>query len=711
MNNKRKGFSIAELLIALLIISIVLSAAIPTITKKNTAGSEKIWRWAGRNNSAYFGVGQNQSAIIGAQELPELDTYFYLEDGEEIPENVRFTTDGDKLALFKRNESNNTESKNFQNSHIAFYTIDGDTENNIHYAGRIALDRHNMAIGIGSLQNINPIEMSDSDSAFKGYNTAIGHYSLFNNREGIQNTAIGERALIWNNDGNGNTAVGYQSLAGSSQGGGSPSNSTAIGNFALQHNFGKNNTAVGANALNENEGEGNTAVGANACNNLMGDYNICIGYNAGVTTKEDTETASQEDSYAFYLGTKSSEDENIAEAALLSGHTSKEATARIKDLLVNVDNFQIRTQDSGGSIFNVTTGSTNSYINGKFSFIFRDPRTTGSVASVLTLQERCGTGTLDKDVCSGNAGNILFMTSDIGKSFRNISFNDVLRIVFPVNAGDTTQTVKLNISDSVLLDKSGTVKANLLELNNNVLIDREAKFKLNVTNNDGFLLRSLVDASSPFDVIKAQGTALTISAKENLTIDGGTNYINVYNNAGLKLAKQGQQAAVTLNSDGLIQADSLILTQLSSHSQGNLKFIIDDIYQRLNTASDIRLKNISGDNTAGLKEITALEVKNYTYKSDKNKTPHVGVIAQQLQKVFPNSVLKGDDGYLRITKDEMFYALINSVKELLAKIQDLTAKITGLDKRITELEKQNQQLKKQNAEFEKRLSKLEKKVK
>ena len=64
MNNKRKGFSIAELLIALLIISIVLAAAIPAITKKNTAGGEKIWRWAGKNNSAFFGVGQNQSAII-----------------------------------------------------------------------------------------------------------------------------------------------------------------------------------------------------------------------------------------------------------------------------------------------------------------------------------------------------------------------------------------------------------------------------------------------------------------------------------------------------------------------------------------------------------------------------------------------------------------------------------------------------------------------
>ena len=123
-----------------------------------------------------------------------------------------------------------------------------------------------------------------------------------------------------------------------------------------------------------------------------------------------------------------------------------------------------------------------------------------------------------------------------------------------------------------------------------------------------------------------------------------------------------------------------------------------------------RLKDISGDSTIGLKEINALEVKNYTYKNDENKTPHVGVIAQQLQKVFPNSVFADDKGYLKIKTEEIFYAMVNSIKELFVKIQDLTAKVTGLDKRITELEVENAQLKQQNIDFELRLKKLEEKV-
>ena len=125
--------------------------------------------------------------------------------------------------------------------------------------------------------------------------------------------------------------------------------------------------------------------------------------------------------------------------------------------------------------------------------------------------------------------------------------------------------------------------------------------------------------------------------------------------------------------------------------------------------SDIRLKDVAGDSTIGLDEINALEVKNFTFKNDKEKTPHVGVIAQQLQKVFPNSVFEDKkSGYLKIKTEEIFYAMVNSIKELLAQIQDLTAKITGLDKRITELEKQNQLLLEQNKAFEKRLEKLEK---
>ena len=113
--------------------------------------------------------------------------------------------------------------------------------------------------------------------------------------------------------------------------------------------------------------------------------------------------------------------------------------------------------------------------------------------------------------------------------------------------------------------------------------------------------------------------------------------------------------------------------------------------------SDRRLKNVGKAFKAGLAEIKKLEVFNYTFKDDKNKTPLVGVIAQDLQKIFPDAVFKGEDGFLSIRMEDMFYALVNAVKELDAKINLLEQK----QKRIDELEKRLEKL-------EKRLEKLEK---
>ena len=112
---------------------------------------------------------------------------------------------------------------------------------------------------------------------------------------------------------------------------------------------------------------------------------------------------------------------------------------------------------------------------------------------------------------------------------------------------------------------------------------------------------------------------------------------------------------------------------------------------------DRRLKNIGEAFKAGLAEIKKLEVFNYTYKDDQDKTPRVGVMAQDLQKIFPKAVFKGEDGFLRIRMEDMFYALVNAVKELDAKINLLEQK----QKRIDELEKRLEKL-------EKRLEKLEK---
>ena len=102
--------------------------------------------------------------------------------------------------------------------------------------------------------------------------------------------------------------------------------------------------------------------------------------------------------------------------------------------------------------------------------------------------------------------------------------------------------------------------------------------------------------------------------------------------------------------------------------------------------SDRRLKYVGKENKSGLDKIRQLKIFNYTYKKDTTKTPHVGVIAQDLQKVFPNAVKKGADGFLTIRMEDMFYAVINAIKELDAKYQAQEKRINELEKRIEKLE-------------------------
>ena len=102
--------------------------------------------------------------------------------------------------------------------------------------------------------------------------------------------------------------------------------------------------------------------------------------------------------------------------------------------------------------------------------------------------------------------------------------------------------------------------------------------------------------------------------------------------------------------------------------------------------SDIRMKYVGKEFTYGLEKIRQLKVFNYTFKKDKTKTPHVGVIAQDLQKVFPDAVKKSKDGFLTIRFEDMFYAMINAIKELDLKYEAQEKRMSELEARVERLE-------------------------
>jgi len=86
-------------------------------------------------------------------------------------------------------------------------------------------------------------------------------------------------------------------------------------------------------------------------------------------------------------------------------------------------------------------------------------------------------------------------------------------------------------------------------------------------------------------------------------------------------------------------------------------------------SSDARLKAINGPYQQGLDSIVKLNTVRFHYKKDNpRKEPSdrqfVGLIAQDVQKVFPEAVKERADGYLDLDTTPINFALINAVKEL-----------------------------------------------
>ena len=125
--------------------------------------------------------------------------------------------------------------------------------------------------------------------------------------------------------------------------------------------------------------------------------------------------------------------------------------------------------------------------------------------------------------------------------------------------------------------------------------------------------------------------------------------------------------------------------------------------------SDERLKNVGKPFTAGLDAINKINPVNFTYKRDKDKFPHVGVIAQSLAPVFPNAISVNKDGYFYIRTEDMFYAAINAIKELYQMYLAHDKKVQQLEERSAVLEQQNKELQVLYIELAKRVEKLDKK--
>lgn len=151
------------------------------------------------------------------------------------------------------------------------------------------------------------------------------------------------------------------------------------------------------------------------------------------------------------------------------------------------------------------------------------------------------------------------------------------------------------------------------------------------------------------------------------------------------------------NSSTSVNHELIIGTNQITGKGANTGFISANsgsIYQGNNssswaTTSDQRLKKNIVDNTEGLEIISQIRVRNFEYRLPEEVTEldpscainrtgiQLGVIAQELREVCPDCVKEESTGVISVDSDNIFWHMVNAIKELNAKVTALEAQLAG----------------------------------
>ena len=96
--------------------------------------------------------------------------------------------------------------------------------------------------------------------------------------------------------------------------------------------------------------------------------------------------------------------------------------------------------------------------------------------------------------------------------------------------------------------------------------------------------------------------------------------------------------------------------------------------------SDISLKENIVDAGSQWDDIKNIQVKVFNFKSESASDKRIGVIAQELEEILPNSIINNEAyGDKEVDPDAVTWHLVNAVKELSAKNDALEARLAALE--------------------------------
>lgn len=730
----KKGFTLAEMMMVMFVLGILTVAFLPVITTRikvssgNSVATE-LWQYASNGTDLYYGTGSNQGVVIGTNSMGSEKTKLLINTPDSAYSHVLLQQYGPNVGQLTVNSAGNLILGNPTVTGSKCTAI-GQTPADLSYH-TIANGTGCTVVGCGGAQAV-----GDYSSAF-GYNAnaygassvafgaaskavaascAFGYYAT---ATGVGSTAIGDHSTA---SGSSSLAIGgptynstdYTGLStGASAAGGystaigasaqanascataigaraqaNASYATAIGgydgtNFAYAYT---GSTAVGNGA----QAKGIYSIAAGISSRVTAQYGIAIGNGAWVSALIDSSGSAVYDPSIDYYGIAIGYSASATgPGSLAIGQSATGGTDGNNHIAIGIRAFAAGISGSPGdgciAIGGLYSGNPAS-ADGKSCVAIGHAANTHSGNRHTAIGYRARS--LNSSTCCGSIG-----TGD-GTANHIDGFGNLAH--YGIGSG-----AKWGYGANA--DASATTGGYPL---NGVAVGYGSKATGACAVAFGGYNASLTYPSAQAGLYgTAIGTgAYASSASGNCTAVG-------YN----AQASADYSAAIGYNAASST-SNTIVLGTVNEAVQvpGQLWVKTNQITMN----SDRRLKNIQGPFRAGLNEINKINVYNYTFKSDKKKIPCVGVIAQELQKVFPNAVAKGPDGYLGIRQNDMFYAMINAIKQLDIKVQKLvqefralSAKVQMLDDRLTVLIKVNKMNSQKLQAVEKRNNELQKRHK
>jgi len=205
-------------------------------------------------------------------------------------------------------------------------------------------------------------------------------------------------------------------------------------------------------------------------------------------------------------------------------------------------------------------------------------------------------------------------------------------------------------------------------------------------------------------------TGIGYKAGQNTTSGSGNTFIGYETGKVCTTGSANIHLGYGTSTSSAGAANEIVISTNSDTGKGNQTGFIapgfGSCYQGSNssswaTTSDRRLKKNITDNTEGLDKITQIRVRNFEYRlpeevdAELKSTDAVqvtgvqlGVIAQELQEVCSDCVKEESTGVLRVDSDNVFWHMVNAIKDLKALNDTQATTITALTARIVALEGQ-----------------------